>query len=459
MPIFNHGKNTRVLFVDDTWESDVFTIQLTSGSPIVTVVQLDFPVAKGTFLIDTNGYLGYGATVISVNNDGTLTLDANSTGTDSVGQLVTAYAGNSGLSLDVSQFFNDVSTSRPTEATETTTFQTGGSKSYIVGLRDGTITMSGFFEGTINGVDNALRYVLGQKDDITALVFPDGGTGAPSATSPPIANCFMAQGIETKYDLKSPVNGVVAVDAEIQADGGIWSGEGVYWHYAYVGEAPAMDAFSQVHTHFGDTGHGGVLVLGVLDITGGSYNPPAVATSDSDITFPLTITASTNDTFQVYVAENTTTYTVTIPAGTYSDEYALGTALSTALSAVEAVLGSVAVGYPTASRISLQFPHATASDYIQEGDGGAASIGFSAVPSYFVLTDTVQPLGIAIVMQHSADNSTWVQLGSQMNGSAPSIIGADVQELSGTIYKYTRLHLTVTGDNPSAKVYYGLARH
>ena len=61
---------------------------------------------------------------------------------------------------DISQFFNDVSVNRAIETPETTTFQNNGNKTYIVGLKDGNISLSGFYEGTSNGLDAILTEAI-----------------------------------------------------------------------------------------------------------------------------------------------------------------------------------------------------------------------------------------------------------------------------------------------------------
>jgi len=155
---------------------------------------------------------------------------------------------------DLSPYFNDVSLTNDVEATEVTTFNQAGVKSYIPGLRDGSITLAGFYDGTANGVDAILTSALSNTLDEAIVVFPQGGNAQNE-------RCYMAQGIQTKYDLKSPVSGVVAVDAEVQADYGVWSGRGQLFTTSGNGSTTSLDGF-------GSTTRGGLVVIGVLSLTG-----------------------------------------------------------------------------------------------------------------------------------------------------------------------------------------------
>jgi hypothetical protein len=157
-------------------------------------------------------------------------------------------------SYDLSQFFNDVSVSTSIEAQETTTFQTGGVKSYITGLKDGAISLAGLYDGTSTGVDQIFTDAINNDGNDAVLVFPNGAVLDNEV-------CYMANGIETKYDLKSPVTGVVSVDAEVQATNGVRRGRGKYFTTTANGSSVAINNASA-------TTNGGFLIIGVLSLTG-----------------------------------------------------------------------------------------------------------------------------------------------------------------------------------------------
>jgi len=266
MPTFLHGKNTRVMFVNPGFASQTFTASATNGSAIITIANANFSLMPGMGVTAS----GLAASVILSAVGRTLTLSNNFTGTTGT---VTFTATSTGISYDISQFFNDVSVSFSSEASETTTFQTSGVKSYIAGLREGSISLGGFYDGTATGVDAILTTAITSTGDEGCIVFPDGNSSATS-----ISRCYITRGIETKYDLKSPVSGVVAVDTEIQADGGVWRGIGQTFTQSTAATtyAPSTSGWSRAVANSSSTGsqtsstttNGGLLIMGVTVLTG-----------------------------------------------------------------------------------------------------------------------------------------------------------------------------------------------
>ena len=225
---------------------------------------------------------------------------------------------------DVSQYFNDVSISRSIESAETTTFQNSGFKTYVSGLRDGTISLSGFYEGSTNGLDAILTEAISNDGDDGIIVFFDGGTVVNSL-------CAMAKGIEAKYDLKSPVSGVVSADTEVMSDGGVWRGRGQFKTITTSYNTTAYDN-GQASLY------GGLLIMGCTELTG------------------------------------------------------------------------------TTPTVSLAF-------------------------------------------QHSVDGSSWVTPPNGATLATESGVGTTVVKITGTVFRYTRLSVTVTGTSPSATIYFGFARY
>lgn len=122
---------------------------------------------------------------------------------------------NTGVLIDdanLSAFFNEASASQDVETAETTTFGSSA-KSYIIGLKDGTMSMSGMFDGDANAIDIKLATTLGADAPGYATVAPEGLT---------IGNaCYSCQARKTSYEVSSPVGDVVSANLSIQADGGI----------------------------------------------------------------------------------------------------------------------------------------------------------------------------------------------------------------------------------------------
>ena len=115
---------------------------------------------------------------------------------------------------DMSPFLNEATQTQEIETAETTTFS-DEDKTYITGLGDGTISTSGLFDSTAGASDAVLNGLIGQEDN-TLTVLPEGATAG--------SRSIIANGQLTSYEVSSPVGDVVAISAEVQADGGLFSG-------------------------------------------------------------------------------------------------------------------------------------------------------------------------------------------------------------------------------------------
>ena len=115
--------------------------------------------------------------------------------------------------FNLSTYFNDISISRSVETAETTAFG-ASAKAYIVGLADGTISLSGMFDGAANAIDAEITDLIGSNDGGVISISSSGvttiGTRMVSST-----------GKLTSYEVSAPVGDVVAANAEFQADDGI----------------------------------------------------------------------------------------------------------------------------------------------------------------------------------------------------------------------------------------------
>ena len=110
---------------------------------------------------------------------------------------------------DFSTYFNEVTAALSVETAETTTFGSNGAKSYVVGLKDATATLSGFFEGSATGTDQALAAAIGTGTPLITIGVEGGTVGLDTLS---------LVGIETSYEVSSPVADVVSVSAEMQAE-------------------------------------------------------------------------------------------------------------------------------------------------------------------------------------------------------------------------------------------------
>ncbi len=116
---------------------------------------------------------------------------------------------------DLSTFLNDASASADVETAETTGFGSSA-KSYIVGLRDGTLSASGMFDGAANAVDEVLTASIG-SDTLSAVTVGYDGTTLGNRVT-------LLQAKTTSYEVSSPIGDVVSVSYNAQADGGLDQG-------------------------------------------------------------------------------------------------------------------------------------------------------------------------------------------------------------------------------------------
>lgn len=122
---------------------------------------------------------------------------------------------NTGVLVDASDltsYFNEASASQDVETAETTTFG-NSAKTYIIGLKDGTMSVSGMFDGAEGAVDEVISTSLGSATAGYTTIAPEGLTIGKAS--------YSCQARKTSYEVSSPVGDVVSTSMSIQADGGI----------------------------------------------------------------------------------------------------------------------------------------------------------------------------------------------------------------------------------------------
>lgn len=111
--------------------------------------------------------------------------------------------------IDYSCYLNQVSNSISIETGETTTF-CKDSKTYIPGLADGTISLSGLFDGTPDA--DVASKLQATTNPIATIVY-GGANSAPHTIGTPVAT---GAGVLTSYEVSSSVGDVISMSAEIQ---------------------------------------------------------------------------------------------------------------------------------------------------------------------------------------------------------------------------------------------------
>ena len=104
-------------------------------------------------------------------------------------------------------YFNSADVTVTNETAEVTSFA-DTSKAYILGLADGTLSMSGMWTGDTDGSDEELNAILGSASAANITVAQAGGTIGNRAT---IARCD-----EVNYAISNPVADVSTITADFQ---------------------------------------------------------------------------------------------------------------------------------------------------------------------------------------------------------------------------------------------------
>jgi predicted secreted protein len=115
---------------------------------------------------------------------------------------------------NLSEVLNEASLPREIETAETTTFGKQD-KTYITGLSDATVSLSGMFDATKDAAIGVLITNL-KSGSISSASFAYGPAG--SAGGKPK---FSGNALITSYELSSPVGDVVTFSLELQVTGGV----------------------------------------------------------------------------------------------------------------------------------------------------------------------------------------------------------------------------------------------
>ena len=109
--------------------------------------------------------------------------------------------------FNLTPYFNSADVTITNETAEVTSFA-DTSKAYILGLADGTLSLSGMWNQETDGSDEELQAILGSTSATNITVAEAGGTIGNRAT---IARCA-----ETNYTISNPVADVSTITADFQ---------------------------------------------------------------------------------------------------------------------------------------------------------------------------------------------------------------------------------------------------
>ena len=118
----------------------------------------------------------------------------------------------SGSLTDISSFVNNVDFPETADVAESSVLG-ASNKTYLVGLRDATISLSGLFDATVDAI---LGAVVGQTATLSYEYSPEGTASGKVK--------YTGEAILTNYALSSPVGDVVAYSADLQCSGAVTRG-------------------------------------------------------------------------------------------------------------------------------------------------------------------------------------------------------------------------------------------
>lgn len=163
-------------------------------------------------------------------------------------------------SYNLTPYFNSMSQSRDVGTAETTAFGSAN-RTYVVGMKEGMVSLEGMFDGTANAVDEVLANVLGAATGSTMTVLHGGTTVGRT--------CVVLVPNETSYEVSSPVDEIVATSAEFQANNQIETGNVLAGNLVISTTSTGSAVDNGVSTTNGGVAH--------LHVTANTRNGTAVA--------------------------------------------------------------------------------------------------------------------------------------------------------------------------------------
>jgi predicted secreted protein len=121
-----------------------------------------------------------------------------------------------GTLVELSDVIEDISFSQSLETAETTTMG-NSAKTYITGLSDATISVSGKFDATIDAQINAVQAGLADGTIASSSWTYRANSGTVGAGNPE----YQGEALITSYEVSASVGDVVTFSLELQVTGAI----------------------------------------------------------------------------------------------------------------------------------------------------------------------------------------------------------------------------------------------
>ena len=119
---------------------------------------------------------------------------------------------SSGYLTDISSYVNNVDCPETADVAETSALGSSN-KSFVVGLKDATIGLTGLWDSTADAIFGA---VVGQSDTLSFEYSPEGTASGKVK--------YTGEAIMTNYSISSPVGDVVGYSADLQVSGAVTRG-------------------------------------------------------------------------------------------------------------------------------------------------------------------------------------------------------------------------------------------
>lgn len=178
------------------------------------------------------------------------------------GKSAVVYTGK----YDLTSYLQEANLSQARETAEVTTFGKS-SKVFIGGMREDTISASGFFDGAASAVDEVMAGILADADGEVLTIGWNGDTLGNRAA-------FMLVG-QSSYEVSATISDAAAIEAEFYsaaddgADRGVWLRAKAAHNYNNTGGSPATDTVNGTGVNNGAaTTNGWAAVLHVFAFTG-----------------------------------------------------------------------------------------------------------------------------------------------------------------------------------------------
>lgn len=177
---------------------------------------------------------------------------------------------------DLTAYFNSVRGKSDVAAENATTFSKTA-KVWRPGLLDGLVDLEGLFDGDTNAIDDVLAASIRGTDRVIAWLPPGLNTLGQYE--------WAAAGVEGRYDITTPVNGLARITAQLQASAGL--------RRAVILATATTSASTVTGTGVADaaatTNYGGIMYVQVTNITGSLNCTFTIEYSDDNVTYiPLT---------------------------------------------------------------------------------------------------------------------------------------------------------------------------